>query len=280
MNEAISTPQRLAPRPRILAQHQPDELKEPFARAYPNGIPKDYNMWRAPADEIPKQYIEDNLPVGFYTNPPRGAKAIFSTAGGLRAFRPMYHILPRRRLHLWSKNEIQQNCNSIRQLHWADMQRMTEPLCWDDLWLYFDAFDLYNHGAINLWNVINHLYAENKIISADFMKTCAMELSNWADAWLQREGNANKLKSWETSKGSVIQILNGQDWESLGTLSDAGIPLLTNALKCRRDYLLSPTSIDSANPRDLISSSRNEGGLENWMSKCNTCINAAAAANL
>ena len=168
---------------------------------------------------------------------------------------------------MWSKNEIQQNCNSIRQLHWADMQSMTEPLCWDDLWQYFDAFDLYHHGAINLWNVINHLYAENKIISNDFMKICAMELSNWADAWLRGEGNAKKLKSWETSKGSVIQILNGQDWESLGTLNDAGIPLLTSALKCRRDYLLSPTSIESADPRDLISSSRSEDGLVNWMSK-------------
>ncbi|OAQ96144.1 hypothetical protein LLEC1_01033 [Akanthomyces lecanii] len=263
--EVISAPQQLIPRPRILVQHQPDELKEPFVRAYPNGIPKDYNMWRAPADEIPKKYIEDNLPVGFYTNPPSGAKAIFSTASGLRPFRHMHHILPRRRLHLWSKNEIQQNCNSIRQLNWAAMRCMTEPFSWDDLWQYFDAFDLYHHGAINLWNVINHLYAENKIILTDFMKSCALELGYWVTEWLKAEGNVEKLKNWETSKGSVIQVLDVQDWESLGTLTDAGIPLLTNALKCRRDHLLSPTSIESSEPQDLLSSSRNEGGLENWM---------------
>lgn len=255
------------PRPRILAQNQPDELKEPFFRAYPYGLPKEYSMYRAGANEIPVNYIEDNLPLGFYTNPPDGANAIFSTGSGKRPFRHMYHILPRRKLHLWSKTEIQQNCNSIRKVHWQAMRGMTEPLCWDDLWQYFDAFDLYHQGAINLWNIINHLYAENNIIFNDVMKIWAVELGHWADQWLQVQGNADKLKNWDTTKGTVIQILDQQDWELLGNLNDAEIPMLSNALKCRRDHLLSPSSIESADPRDLLSSSRNEGGLENWMSK-------------
>ncbi|KAJ6780255.1 hypothetical protein PWT90_04228 [Aphanocladium album] len=267
MTEAILTPPRFNARlhARILAQDQVAELKEPFAKAYPNGIPKEYNLCRTTADEIPIKYIEDNLPLGFYTNPPPGAKATFSTGRGERPFRYMYHILPRRKLHLWSKNEIQQNCNSIRKLHWETMRTMNQPQCWDDLWHYFDAFDLYNHGAINLWNMINHLYAENKIIYVDVMKTCALELGRWADQWLEIKGNANRLKGWQATKGPVIQILDEQDWASLGSLNDDSIPLLSNALKHRRDHLLSPSRIKSADARDLQSSSRSEGGLENWM---------------
>ncbi|KAJ3488226.1 hypothetical protein NLG97_g6231 [Lecanicillium saksenae] len=267
MSEAISTPPRFTSRlhPRILAQDQIAELKEPFAKAYPNGIPKEYNMCRPPADEIPVKYIEDNLPLGFYTNPPSGAKAIFSTSSGERPFRYMQHILPRRQLHLWSKNEIQQNCNSIRKAHWEAMRTMSQPQCWDDLWHYFDAFDLYNHGAINLWNIINNLYAENTIIYVDVMKTCAVELGRWADQWLEMKGNADRLKGWEATKGPVIQTLDEQDWASLGSLDDDSIPLLSNALKHRRDHLFSSIPIKSADARDLLSSARSEGGLENWM---------------
>ncbi|KAM3456341.1 hypothetical protein NHJ6243_008210 [Beauveria neobassiana] len=268
MNDATSSRQRLTPRPhsRILAQDQTDELKEPFARLYPNGVPKEYSMWHETGSDLPVSYIEDNLPLGFYTKPPVDAKAIFSTSSGQRPFRHMHHILPRRmKLHLWSKNEIQENCNSIRKAHWDAMQGMTEPLCWDDLWQYFDAFDLYHHGAINLWNIINHLYAENKIIYIDVMKTWALELGRWADQWLQVGGNADKLKSWSNEKGSVIQILNEQDWDSLGPVEDCKIPMLSNALKHRRDHLLSPARIQTSEARDLVSSIRNKGGVENWM---------------
>ncbi|KAH8711085.1 hypothetical protein HC256_007914 [Beauveria bassiana] len=268
INDATSSRQRLTPRPhsRILAQDQTDELKEPFARLYPNGVPKEYSMWHETGSDLPVSYIEDNLPLGFYTKPPVDAKAIFSTSSGQRPFRHMHHILPRRmKLHLWSKNEIQENCNSIRKAHWDVMQGMTEPLCWDDLWQYFDAFDLYHHGAINLWNIINHLYAENKIIYIDVMKTWALELGRWADQWLQVGGNADKLKSWSNEKGSVIQILNEQDWDSLGPVEDCKIPMLSNALKHRRDHLLSPARIQTSEARDLVSSIRNKGGVENWM---------------
>ncbi|KAM3555527.1 hypothetical protein MY1884_005553 [Beauveria asiatica] len=267
MNDATPSRQRLTPRPhsRILAQDQIDELKEPFARLYPNGVPKEYSMWNKTGSDLPVSYIEDNLPLGFYTKPPVDAKAIFSTGSGQRPFRHMHHILPRRKLHLWSKNEIQQNCNSIRKVHWDAMQGMTEPLCWDDLWQYFDAFDLYHQGAINLWNIINHLYAENKIISTDVMKTWALELGRWADQWLQVRGNADKLKSWGKERGSVVQILNEQDWDSLGPVEDGKIPMLSNALKHRRDHLLSPARIQTSEARDLVSSIRNKGGVENWM---------------
>lgn len=269
MTKLPSAPQKPVSRepPRIRAENQPAELRDRFATAYPNGIPAAYNMCPAPFDDVVNKYIEDNLPVGFYTKPPPDAKAIFSTNNGQHTFRKMSHILPRRKLHLWSKNEVQENCNSLRQANWEAMRGMQQPQSWDDLWQYFDAFDLYHHGAINLWNIINHLYAENRIIYADLMKVCAVQVGHWADRWILDADNTRKLKGWEATKGPVIQILDDKDWASLGSLNDDTIPMLSNALKCRRDHLLVPGRFASTDARDLMSSSRNDGGLENWMSK-------------
>lgn len=255
--------------PRIRAGHQPPGIRADFAKQYPNGIPGAYKMCESPVEKVVQKYIEDNLPIGFYTNPPATARAIFSTSNGQREFRTMTHILPRRKLNLWSRNEIQQACNSLRKSNWEAMRCMTQPLCWDDLWHYFDAYDLYFQGAINLWNVINHLFAENKIIYADLMKVCALQIGNWADQWVQRPENSKKLRNWECKMGPVIQILDEKDWTSLGSLNDDIIPILANALRYRRDTLLSPGCNVSAEASDLLSSSRNEGGLENWMSELN-----------
>lgn len=224
-------------------------------------------MCPAPGNDVSHRYIEDNLPVGFFTNPPPDAKAVFSTANGKKDFRRMTHILPRRKLHLWAKNEIQSACNSLRQAYWDVMRTMAQPLCWDDLWHYFDAFDLYNCGAINLWNVINHLVAENKIIYADWMKECAVQIGRWAGDWVEKPGNTQKLRAWDMSRGPVVQILNEEDWVSLGSLTDETIPILSNALKYRREHLLAPGKHGAAEPRALLSSARSAEGLENWMSK-------------
>ncbi|KOS20867.1 hypothetical protein ESCO_004184 [Escovopsis weberi] len=184
-------------------------------------------MTNEPNDNgVVQDYIEDHLPVGFYTNAPSNAKAIFSTGRGERPFRAMEHILPLRKLHLWSKDEIQAVCNSLRKSFWEDMKRMQQPFCWDDLWHYFDAYDLYHYGSLNLWNVINTLFDENRIIAADYKKEMALHIGMWADEWLQKEVNRQKLLQWDAAQGTMILfILDEEDRLSLGPLEDDAIPL-------------------------------------------------------
>lgn len=253
--------------PRILASHQPFDKRDAFAKAYPNGIPAYYKMCSSPSDAVIERYIEDNLPVGFYTKPPENAKAAFSTNNGQRPFRKMEHILPRRSLHLWSKDEIQSVCNSIRKTYWASMRQMVQPYCWDDLWTYFDAFDLYHYGAINLWNAINHLHDENKIIYADMRKECALEIGWWADGWVANNENRAKLKAWKEADGPIIVIMDDKDWKTLGSLTDDIIPLVSSALKGRRDWnppTAGETSGTKIEARGLLASCR-ANGVENWL---------------
>ncbi|KAG6036021.1 hypothetical protein E4U41_005838 [Claviceps citrina] len=222
----------------------PPPQRASFAKKYPCGLPRGYKMV-GPRDEgVPASYVEEYLPIGFYTKPPAHAPAKFSTAHGEREFRRMTHILPRRRIQLWDKDQLQARCNSTRKKYWADMKGMTRPSCWDDLWTYYDAFDLYHYGALNLWNLINQLFHENALIYDGMERECANHIGQWADEWIGVEENQRTLKAWTEEKdSSIVFILSEQDRRNMGDIPDDMIPLVASALKARRHLLL--TGVDN-----------------------------------
>ncbi|KAH7158166.1 hypothetical protein B0J13DRAFT_618200 [Dactylonectria estremocensis] len=252
--------------PRTVACDRPPNQRAAFTKFYPNGLPVVYKMLQTPgARGVAQTYLEDNLPVGFYTNPKPNARAIFSTINGENEFRDMQHLLPQRRVHLWTKDDIQSVCNSVRKIFWSHMKEMSKPACWDDLWTYFDASDLYHYGAMNLWNMLNTLYDENRIIFMDVAKEIALHVGQWADAWISGEANKAKLMQWDGSQGPLLPILTEEDWRSLGNVSDDTLPIIANALKHRRALLLAPDNTsEQQKPNDLLSSCQNNG-LENWL---------------
>jgi hypothetical protein len=221
-----------------------------------------------PSNGVPDQYLEDNLPLGFYTNPPPDTEAIFSTMKGKREFRTVEHILPARNIHLWTGLEVQSACNSLRQIFWDCMKSMKQPHCWDDLWQYFDAHDLYHYGALNLWNVINHLFDENQLIFLDVSRQQAMLVGQWADRWLMSDENKARLMKWDETKGPISSSLSDADTESLGPIQDDAITLIASALKTRRDMMVSETRTEKSliKPTPLVTACQ-EGDIQNWLGK-------------
>ncbi|CAG9991277.1 unnamed protein product [Clonostachys byssicola] len=248
---------------RVFAEQQPRQQQAVFKQWYPNGLPRTYIMCpERDQSVVPQTYVENNLPVGFYINPPTTAEAIFSTRNGKDQFKRMHHVLPHRHLHLWPRDEIQAVCNSVRKVHWASMKRMQRPESWDDLWKYFDAHDLYYAGAINLWNVLNTLIDENEIIFKDLRIETAVIIGHWLDAWLA-EDNQSKLIAWTEGQGPILDILSDRDRASIGDIEDEVVPLLENALFYRRDLLLgSPQPM----PSDLVTAC-STNSLQNWLDK-------------
>ncbi|KAG6088983.1 hypothetical protein E4U15_004507 [Claviceps sp. LM218 group G6] len=222
-----------------IAAGNPQPQRASFSEKYPPLFPTGYKMFSPLDGSGTLSYLEEYLPIGFYTNPPSNALAKFSTAHGERQFRKMEHILPRRRIHLWGKDQLQAACNSTRKTYWADMKRMTRPSCWDDLWMYYDAFDLYHYGALNLWNLINHLFDENVLIYDGMERECASHIGQWADEWIGLDQNQRKLKEWsEANKGPITSILSEQDWRNMGDIPEDMFALVSSALKARRSLLL------------------------------------------
>lgn len=256
--------------PRVRAENQPPNQRATFSEFYPNGLPIVYKMLQTPGvDGVPQTYVENHLPVGFYTSPPPDARAVFSTSDGTRSFRHLDHLLPQRRIHLWNGHEIQSICNSIRRVFWKNMRDMRQPSCWDDMWNHFDAQDLYHYGVLNLWNIINHLVDENRIIYEDVAKERAIHIGRWADDWASRPDNKRILTDWDASQGPLLQFLSPQDWKELGDIQDEVAPLIANALKCRRRLLLAPSS--SPRPKDLMTSCQ-DNNLENWLGMLNITL--------
>ncbi|KAF5707502.1 hypothetical protein FMUND_11069 [Fusarium mundagurra] len=249
---------------RTYARDQPPNLREAFTSFYPNGLPNFYKMLQTPGPEgVVQTYVEDYLPVGFYSNPPVGAKAAFSTCDGLNPFRFMEHLLPQRRVHLWSGDEVQSACNSLRKLHWEVIKDMPHPDCWDSLWDYFDAQDIYNYGALNLWNVVSQLFVENQSIALDVHNAFSIEVGQWVDRWLYDDENRDKLiKSNET--GLSINGVIG--WEAMKGLPDDAIHLIASALAHRRSLLLSPEKLrPGAMKPNHLKEFYEKGHLENWL---------------
>ncbi|KAL7947240.1 hypothetical protein V8C42DRAFT_352017 [Trichoderma barbatum] len=252
--------------PRVHAEDFPHGDRAAFTKYYPYGLPVTYKMMHGVHSHgVAQTYLEDNLPVGFYTNVPSKAKAFISTSNGSRPFRTLDHILPQRRIHLWSRDDIQRICNSLRKKYWNELKHMQQPYCWDDLWTYFDAHDLYHNGCMNLWNVINTLWDENKFISMDVKREVAVYIGHWADDWLKRPQNREKLTKWEETCGPIFRILDDEDHKSLGLIHDDVVPLIASALRGRRTFLLTNKGTEQVEePADLMTACRTNS-VENWL---------------
>lgn len=150
------------------------------------------------------------------------------------------------------------------------MKNMTKPYCWDDLWTYYDAFDLYHYGALNLWNLINQLYDENVLIYDGMERECANHIGQWADEWIGLEKNQRKLTEWtEEGESSIVFILSDEDRRSMGDIPDDMIPLVASALKARRHLLL--TGVDNFRKNregasDVMAACKNRN-FQNWLGK-------------
>lgn len=214
-----------------------------------------------------REWLEGQLPASFYTHPPPHCRAIFSTRHGELPFRTMDHLLPKRSLHLWDREEIQVACNSLRLMYWDIMRNLQRPTGWMDMWQWFDAYDMYFYGAQNLWNCVNHLYDENMLIHADFRKESALEIGHWADDWCAIPANQEKLKAWDERKGPIFNLFSVEDSKSMGPISDDVIPVLSDAIKHRRHLLLQdPELLEHAMPNHLMPACQS-GTIHNWMGR-------------
>jgi hypothetical protein len=240
-----------------------------FSRTYPNGLPYGMELANGPhgPEAIPTKYVENNIPIGFYVNPPGHSPAIFSTELGKKPFRTVEHFLPPRQLRIFSAAEIQAYCNNIRKKFWAQMKELADPVCWEDLYKYFDSHDLYWRGAQNMWNVLKHLWAENSCLLANMWASQAIEIGIWTDQWLMRPENKEKLRGWNQS-WDIAHIFTSEDWEDTADITEAQRSWLKEALIYRFHQLFSADKNQSlVYPKNTMSDAWANSSLHNWLGK-------------
>lgn len=147
--------------------------------------------------------------IGFYTSMPEEAKCIFSISRAVPEKRHMQHLFPRRELNRWTPAKIHQKVQSIRSAHPPETLCVKKPRSWTDLFDFFDAVDLWEEGAWNLWLVIHRLIQEVDIEQH--------EVTEWVYKWLTSKENRNKLTAWKTET-DVLDIMAASDWLEGGLL--------------------------------------------------------------
>ncbi|KAI1500012.1 hypothetical protein F5X99DRAFT_260760 [Biscogniauxia marginata] len=156
-------------------------------------------------------FYEGEPPAGFFTNPPKNAKAIFSTCRGTKLFRTVDNPTQERQGYYWWAAQIQLTCDEIRRNFFSECKYLQPPSNYWDLYQYFDAHDIYHRGAQNLWNVINHLIYENTIVLADLLKDALPMIESWAVQVLASERAKNKLRSWNSETYQDILAVFDED---------------------------------------------------------------------
>ncbi|KAI0534411.1 hypothetical protein GGR58DRAFT_520451 [Xylaria digitata] len=154
-----------------------------------------------------EQFQAGEPPVEFFTHPPNGSAAFFSTVFGTRPFRLVPNPTYERQCTYWWAAEIQRVCDELRR-HLPDACRNIEtPHSYWDLYKYFDAWDIYYRGAQNLWNVINTLVFENQYVHELVEKEQKMQTEQHTPLFeflaaelLRKPGMHNKLFDWDVEK--------------------------------------------------------------------------------
>lgn len=144
---------------------------------------------------------------GFYTHMPPDSRCIFSDKS--KKF-VMQHPLPPRALTRWPTRRIDKEALRIDLAYHSEVRTMERPTEWVDLFNFFDAQDLWAHGAWNLWLVVHSLFqkAEGERHQAVFV---------WSWAWLTTEDNRNRLSRWQPAT-DILDVMGASDWLEGGIL--------------------------------------------------------------
>ncbi|EFQ29599.1 uncharacterized protein GLRG_04743 [Colletotrichum graminicola M1.001] len=242
----------------------PRHLPPSHTYHYPSGI-RNYNLVPAKEGETPRRYVEAYLSISFYSH--KEIKAVFSTNNGEVPTRgvSLNHVHDTRELDLWNAEELQDRANAIRKKHWKSLGSLARPQRWEDLCDYFDCFEIYFQGALNLWNLMHLLFDENDSLSRNKACAAAVELGVWCDEWVAQAENKAKLMGFNCWEGDVVGLITPGTWAELQKLP-VDITLLRNALCHRQNQLLGkPWARPTAYPANSLGANWHNGTLQCWL---------------
>ncbi len=223
--------------------------------------PQGWNVWYSTysiLDVKSGRYLPDPC-LTFYLNMPHDAPAHFSTEFGQREKRGFAGCttLPARSPTHWTSLKVHEKACVLRNKYPLECMKIEEPFGWMDLYKHFDAQDLYEYGAYNIWNIIKSLAAENSNslgpVPAEPKPT---PFDTWINEWLLVEENRHKLETYvDGTLNDILDLLHPGDFGNggVGQLELRGLNMLRHTLFHKRDELLLQ---DQHNPKAQI---------QNWL---------------
>ncbi|KAK7914577.1 hypothetical protein PG985_012280 [Apiospora marii] len=192
-----------------------------------------------PSGRDAKNYLALEPSMDFFTEAYKHSPAHFSTRMGTRPRRDPDIFPTPRRITQWSHTQIKQAADTIRTYCFPIFKHIRQPVSWDDLHNYWDTSDLWDSGAQNLWNVLQHIYWETQRelpeVTAE-VRTCVEE---WAGVLLKSPKRQERLLKWEEDEDGydILGVFQPEELKDLDGLDMYWLSLVRDVLKCARGHI-------------------------------------------
>lgn len=114
--------------------------------------------------------------------------------------------LPSWEWSVWSVPQIHETAVLLKQ-KFPEVQ-VKQPFKFEDLYQYFDAYDIYQHGAWNLWRVLLYMVDRENVADGTMATSVA-----WVQSWMSEGWNSKRLCDWTAAKGDILGVLSERDWK-------------------------------------------------------------------
>ncbi|ORY60541.1 uncharacterized protein BCR38DRAFT_476487 [Pseudomassariella vexata] len=209
-----------------------------------------------------KHYLDGEPPMGFFLNAPSNAHAMFSTKRGKQQKKNLTDIVAPRVIYPWSARQIDEVAHDILACNREFLKYLyrRQPVCYFDLYNYWDTYELWHMGVQNCWNVLNHLHFLAQQETPVLIKKIRGFLEEWLGDMLKDSGLRIRLSIWDSTIGSdpLNDVFEGDEIADLDGLDAWWTPLVNevifNAHKQLREgtYVLPvPTTDEPSTPSNL-----------------------------
>ncbi|RDL40990.1 uncharacterized protein BP5553_00969 [Venustampulla echinocandica] len=185
------------------------------------------------ATPAPPSGSYSEMPMNFY-QVPFSSQAIFSTLNGLLPKRTLEKSLPPPIVRSNFNSDVIQKAEILREKFPTIARSMTTPTKWEDLYQFFDGYDLYADGAVFCFYVISEISRKNQYLAASF----ANEIFKYAAEWISYH-KEQVLRSPPAQ--DLIDLFLPEELEGLDTMTRDEIQSLGVALEQHRRILLEDT---------------------------------------
>ncbi|KAK3310900.1 uncharacterized protein B0T15DRAFT_547824 [Chaetomium strumarium] len=197
--------------------------------------------------------------MGFYWNMPDDAPCIFSAADQGRDKRKFQRgCVPHRAAIAWDGNRFRAAALTLREKHGSIAQTLTRPRTWEDLYQWFDAYDIWWMGAWNLWLLLHLVCDENEGVSNPCSRSgrhqtnMADVVNDWAYKWCTHKSNLVKLHNWDPKgEGDILDVLGPGDRENIHGCEAKALDVLRGALHHWRQQYTPPAPQGHARRRSF-----------------------------
>jgi hypothetical protein len=178
---------------------------------------------------INNEIIVPTMPLRFY-DLPDSALALFSTRNSTRPKRALKAPYPVRTIRDTPHVDISQRESLLRLDFPTIVRSVVAPKKWEDVWQYFDAYDLWIDGPQFCFYVLAHMAKTNALYHTQFTN----EIEHWAVNWVYY--NKQKVLTYPP-KADLVVLFEAEEAESLLSMTPEEIRWLRICLDRQRGFL-------------------------------------------